>query len=120
MKRQDRRPAPEPKMAKPSMATVSLPWVLRYAGMMDTQIQEQIHTLRVTCFASLKGSGRRQAGKATSKLTGPSKPKQHGTEQFQGALVTFSGHCGPRLCRVDRLGGSPVAQSVHKVAWTKE
>lgn len=46
-----------------------------WAGMKDTQTREQINMLRVTCFASLKMSDSWRVGKATSKLTRPSKPR---------------------------------------------
>lgn len=69
------RPAADAKMAKTSTATVSLPWVLMWAGMKDGQTQEHTHMLRVKCFASLKGSGSQQVRKVTSKLSNPSKPK---------------------------------------------
>lgn len=68
------RSAPDAKMAKTSMATVSLPRARMWAGM-DTQTQEQTNMLRVICFASLKMLGSWRVGKATSELTRPSKPR---------------------------------------------
>ena len=98
-KRQNRRPAPDARMAETSRGTASLPWALLCVGMKVTQTQEQTHMLSVIRLASLKVSGSwwGREDHQQANQTEQTQVTQRGLEQFQGALI--------RLCRGHRSWG---------------
>lgn len=98
-KRQNRRPAPDARMAETSRGTASLPRALLCVGMKVTQTQEQTHMLSVIRLTSLKVSGSWWGweDQQQANQTEQTQVTQRVLEQFQGALI--------RLCRGHRSWG---------------
>lgn len=87
-------------------------------GMKVTQTQEQTSMLRGICFVLLKLSGSQQAGKATSRLSRPRKPRSPSRAQNspQEPSSHFTVTVDPGSVAFTDCGGHMIIQSIHKGA----